>query len=289
MEWSTGLIDNGHQVEYLPVPERSILELNGQFDVLIYAGIPIQLLSEFDKFKSLHPHVKIIGATDHWEDYYRSLKGVVDFFIGCIDCVPTVRSTFQSNGFSYYEVPLAGNHRLFRKLDEKKIYDACFIGNLSHGYRGEDKFLYPILDDPKFTCFLGGMTYKNYTRGFVDYQSHNLVRNQTRVNLNFHVPYQKPNTGIPKDRVDLNQSVYNIALSGNFQLCDHPWVDSMFNGNVVVGNEENWKELFEYYLSHEDEREALSYNARIIAERDHTWKVRMDHFINTTFRNHYEK
>lgn len=284
LEWSYGLADLGYDTKYLPVPNHSILEIDEEVDLLVYAGINDSLIEDFETFKKRQPNVKIIGAADHWKDCYTKLKGIVDFFLGAFESIPHVTKQYNDNGFRYYNVPLAANHRLFYKMDVPKIYDACFIGNLSHGYRGEDIFLYPILDN--YRCYLGGITYKNYTNGFTPYQEHNLIRNQTAINLNFHVPYQKPGMGNPIDRVDCNQSVFNIALSGNFQMCDHPLVLEYFKGNVILGNEDNWKELFDYYLNNPVEREEKAYQTMLIAQKDHTWVARMTQFINL-LNKHY--
>jgi len=288
LEWYYGLQDLGYNVSYLPIPEHSILEIDEEVDILIYAGIPdsFEYLKQFEQFKSRFPKCKIIGAGDAWRDNYINFKDIVDFFITTQHECPSLMQSYESNGFKLYSVPLAANHRLFNKIDTPKIYDACFIGNLSHGYRGEDKFLYPILDNERYTCILGGMTYGKYQNGFIPYQEHNAIRNATRVNLNFHVPYQKPNRGEHYDRVDLNQSVYNIALSGNFQLCDHPLVETLFDGNIVIGDETNWLELFEYYLNHPAEREAKADKAMKIAKQSHTWLVRMQELMEI-IRLHY--
>jgi hypothetical protein len=288
LEWSYGLIDLGHDVLLVPTNQGSILDINEEYDILVYAGIPIEKLWEFEQFKIRYPKTIIIGATDHWKNGYERFKGIVTFFIGCFESIPNVKETFTKNGFKYYNIPLAANHRLFKKLQTTKIYDSSFIGTFSHGYRFEDKFLYPILDNDKYTSFLGGVTYGKYKNGFIPYDQHNLIRNQTKINLNFHVPYQKPNMGNPIDRVDCNQSVFNIALSGNFQLCDHPLVIDYFQGNVILGDETNWLELFEYYLNNDNEREELAYNAMIITQNNHTWISRMEQFVDL-INNNYGK
>lgn len=288
LEWYYGLYDLDYDVSYLPIPEHSILEIVDDVDILIYAGIPdsIEYLTQFTQFKLKFPKCKIIGTCDVWKDNYINFKDIVDFFITTQHECPTVTNLYNTNGFKLYNVPLAANHRLFYKTDTAKIYDACFIGNLTHGYRGEDKFLYPILDDSRYTSFLGGMTYKQYQSGFIPYAEHNVIRNSTAINLNFHVPYQKPNRGEHYDRVDLNQSVYNIALSGNFQLCDHPLVDTLFSGSIVVGDESNWLELFDYYLHHPGEREEKAIIAKQITEQSHTWLVRMQELMQI-IQSHY--
>lgn len=286
LEWYHGLCDLGYEAYYLPTPQHSILELADEVDLLIYAGIQPEALDQFEEFKKRYPYTKIVGACDHWKPDYKKFTGVVDFFIGALESIPHVKDQYNSNGFKYYNIPLAANHRIFSKIDTPKIYDACFIGNLSHGYRGEDRFLYPILD--KYNCFLGGMTYGKYTHGFIPYREHNPIRNQSAININFHVPYQKPGKGDPMDRVDCNQSVFNIALSGNFQLCDHPLVIQYFKGNVVLGDEDNWLELFEYYLHNKKEREEKAYQAMVIAQTEHTWLVRMKQFMDI-LKKHYER
>jgi hypothetical protein len=280
-EWATGFAEMiDWDVAYLPVPEYSILQIQESVDVLVYAGIGISQIEDFKIFKQNNPNTIIVGAADHWKPEYTLLQGIVNFFIGAIDLFPSVKAEYKINGFDYYTIALAANSGLFYKQENTdKIYDACFIGNLSHGYRYEDKYLYPILDNPKYNCFLGGMTYGKYQQGFIPYQAANTVRNQTKINLNFHVPYQHEGLGEFPDRIDCNQSVFNIALSGNFQLCDHKLAGEYFEGNVVIADESNWLEIFEYYLNHEKEREEKAYNAMLIAQNHHTWLARMKSFI----------
>ena len=40
LEWYYGLYDLGYDVLYLPIPDHSILEIDEEVDILIYAGIP---------------------------------------------------------------------------------------------------------------------------------------------------------------------------------------------------------------------------------------------------------
>lgn len=290
LEWSYGLIDLGYETLYLPIPQHSVTEIDEPADVLVYAGIPADdyHLQQFLQFKNKFPDCKIIGATDQWRAGYEQFKNVVDFFIMTQHENNSLVKSFNDNGFKLYSVPLAGNHRLFHKISKPELYDASFIGNLTHGYRGEDKFLYPILDNNNYNCFLGGISYGRYQNGFLPYDQHNDIRNSTKINLNFHVPYQKPNKGDDLDRVDLNQSVFNIALSGNFQLCDHPLVHDIFKGTIPIGNEENWLELFEYYLHQPDLRYEMAFHAKLIAEQQHTWIVRMKEFIEIVNKHFLE-
>lgn len=287
LEWSYGLKDLGYTVDYLPIPQSTLHSITEHYDMLVYAGVPVEKLQEFTSFKNKFPKTKIIGATDHWRNGYEHFKGIVDFFIGCFESIPSVKQIFNQHGYQFYNIPLAANHRFFYKKEIEKVYDASFIGTFSHGYRFEDVFLYPILNNCKYKCFLGGVTYGNYQNGFIKYEDHNIIRNQTKINLNMHVPYQKPNMGIPVDRVDCNQSIFNIAASGNFQLCDHPLANDYFKGNVAVGDSQNWLELFEYYLHNDEEREEKAYNAKQICMAEHTWIERMKQFL-TLCKEHYD-
>jgi len=279
LEWSYGLLDLGYQTYYVPTEQYQILKSIPEVDLLVYAGPNIHLLETFKFLKNKYPNMLIVGAASEWNNDFILFNGLIDFFVGAIDFHPTVKEQFNQNGFDWYNVALAANHKLFYKEEKEKIYDTCFIGNLSHGYRFEDKYLYPILDNNKYNCFLGGMKYGKYQHGFIPYQEHNQIRNQTKINLNFHVPYQLPGQGQWPDRSDCNQSVFNIALSGNFQLCDHPLAQEYFKGNVVVADESNWLELFEYYLNHPEEREEKAYQAMLICQEEHTWLARMKQFI----------
>lgn len=282
--WAYGLMDLGYKVDFLPIPQYSILSTIDDYDVLIYPFIEEKHLSMFETYKTQHPNTKIIGCRDEWDGNYLKFKDIINFFVAALDSTPTVKAKYNKNGFNFYNIPLAGNNKLFYKTQEKKIYDACFIGTLAHGYRKEDKFLYPILD--KYNCFLGGMNYKNYTKGFIPYENHNPIRNQSEININFHYDYQIKGKGSIEDkpqyqldRDDCNQSVFNIALSGNFQLCDHPTASKLFKNNIVFADESDWGEKFSYFLHNKQEREELAYNAMVIAQKEHTWEKRMEQFV----------
>ena len=292
--WFYGLDQLGYNPKYLPIPNYSITQLTEEPDVLIYPYIEENLLSDFEFFKKKFPLTKIIGCRDDWSPFNLKLKDIVDFFVIPLDSTPSVVKEYNENNFNAYNIPLGGNNIAFSKMDMHKHYDACFIGTLAHGDRGEDSYLYPILEKYP-TSFLGGMVYKNFRTGFVPYEVSNSYRNSSKINLNFHYDYQIKGKGdindLPKyglDRNDLNQSVHNIALSGNFQLCDHPSLIEVYKGNIAVADKSNWLEMFEYYLNKPKEREELAYNAMLIAQNEHTWKVRMEHFIDV-LNKHYEK
>jgi hypothetical protein len=161
LEWCYGLTDLGYDAAYLPIPEHSILEIDESVNILVYAGVPDtdEYIKQFSEFKNKYPLCKIIVTTDTWKTGYVNFKNIIDFFVMTQHSNESLVRIFNENDYTLYSVPLAANHRLFYKIDQSEIYDASFIGNLTHGYRGEDKFLYPILNNNNYTCFLGGMSY----------------------------------------------------------------------------------------------------------------------------------
>ena len=292
--WYLGLADLGLTPKYLPIPQYSLSQIQDEFDVIVYPVIEPKHLPEFEDYKKRFPKTKIIGCRDEWVPSNLKFKDLVDFFVIPLDSTPSVVKEYKKNGFKAYNMPLAGNKHLFFKSDIAEYYDACFIGTLGHGYRKEDKYLYPILDKYN-NSFLGGMVYRKFQHGFIPYELANGYRNSSKINLNFHYDYQIKGKGSPSDignkkldRNDINQSVFNIALTGRFQLCDHPSVIDAFKNNIVVANEDDWMETFEYYLHKPKERFELAHKAMLIAQKEHTWEVRMLQFLKI-LKKHYEK
>lgn len=275
-EWGHGFLDLGHDVDFYPIEQYTISScVNKSYDLIVYVG-NINV-NEFQLLKQYNPDVKIVVAADVMQPHFIQLNGLVEFFITTQHACPELVKQFNDIGFDLKHVPLAGNNHLFYPLDTVKQYDICFIGTLAHGYREEDKYLYPFID--KYNFFLAGMQYKNFGVPFLAYDQSNDIRNKSKININFHYDYQRLGEGSPADRVDLNQSVYNIALAGAFQICDHHLVSDLFDDSIIVADSKHWPELIEYYMHHDDERNALAKRSYEIAIKKHTWKARMQEFL----------
>jgi len=275
-EWGYGFLDLGHEVDFYPTEHYTIsVCITKTYDLIVYVGnINIH---EFELLKQHNPNVKIVVAADAVQSHYNQLKGLVEFFITTQHECPTLAKQFNEIGFDLKHVPLAGNNHLFYPRDIEEQFDICFIGTLAHGYREEDKYLYPFID--KYNFFLAGMRYKNFGVPFLAYDQANEIRNKSKININFHYDYQRFGEGNPTDRVDLNQSVYNIALTGAFQICDHHLVSELFDGSIIVADSSQWPELIEYYIHNDVERNALAKRSYEIAIEKHTWKARMQEFL----------
>lgn len=275
-EWGYGFIDLGHEVDFYPIEHHTLLScISKKYDLIVYVG-NINV-NEFDLVKQHNPNVKIVVAADAIQPKFYQLHGLVDFFITTQHSCPSLVKQFKEIGFDLRHIPLAGNNHLFYPTQSEKYHDICFIGTLAHGYRGEDKYLYPFVD--KYNFFLAGMQYKNFGVPFLSYDQSNDIRNKSKININFHYDYQRFGEGSPIDRIDLNQSVYNIALAGAFQICDHHLVSELFDGSIIVADSAQWPELIEYYIHHDNERNQLAKQSYEIAIEKHTWKARMQEFL----------
>lgn len=275
-EWGYGFLDLNHEVDFYPIEYHSISScMDKSYDLIVYVGnIDVR---EFEKLKHNTPNVKIVVAADTMQPHFYQLKGLVEFFITTQHACPTLVNQFKEIEFDLNHIPLAGNNHLFYPIESEKNHDICFIGTLAHGYRGEDKYLYPFIE--KYNFFLAGMKYKNYGVPFLEYNQSNEIRNKSKININFHYDYQRLGEGTPADRIDLNQSVYNIALSGGFQICDHHLVSELFGDSIIVADSTEWPELIEYYLHDDNARNNLAKKSYDIAIEKHTWKARMQEFL----------
>ena len=108
----------------------------------------------------------------------------------------------------------------------------------------------------------------------------NEIYNSTKVNINFHYWDQKCQIKDPQTRIDFNGRVFEIALAGGFQLCDHPFIKDYFGEGIVSSSPELWEETFDFYLNNDNARNDLVIKAQKVALENHTWKSRMQQLVN---------
>jgi len=270
--WADGLIKLGHNVYNIP-HKYDISQVSQYLDVIIYFDIMLDNMSinSFRQYKKLNPNCKIIGIIgSEYKEKYKEYSDIIDLW-----CSITYYNSAIDNKFeNLLYVPLAANEDIFYPINDKSnLYDCSFIGqfgNTGHGYRKENIYLYPILDNKKLHNFMAGFEYNNYKHNFIQYNFLNNIYNSTKINLNFHYDNQKS-----KNRCDFNGRVYEVAMSGNFQLCDHPYLKNVFGNSIGYSDENSWLDTFYYYLEHTSERIELAEESRKIALENHTWKQRM--------------
>ena len=279
--WSSGFRKLGHQCYELPSITYSILDLDQDVDLLVLFDPNATRINDILEFKKIHLKCKIIFLCSTYYEWYQKIEEYIDIWAVVRHNNLKLQELFEARKLKFVHIPLAANEDLFYPIPEKKEFDVSFIGQLCHGDRGENHYLFPVIDK-KYKGFYSGFSYKNIQYPFYTHNSLNLVYNKTKVNLNFHYPHQKNKIQTDINTyLDFNGRVFEIALSGNFQLCDNEYVNDIgFKDGVIIGNENNWLELIEYYLKNEDLRIKCASKAKETALQYHTWTKRMESVIN---------
>jgi spore maturation protein CgeB len=274
--WIEGLIKNGHQAIALPSNDFKLDSLRiTDADYIILMEVPSK--HNLEALKQNNPDVKIVLVGFNYNATVVELKDYVDFWFELHYKHTFADKLFEENNIKLHQLPLAASEDIFKPLGQEKIFDLSFIGQFGergHGYREEDIYLYPLKNSEL----------KGYYSGFDSFPPTrhtdlNYVYNLTRVNLNFHYPFQKEETEWLESRLDFNGRVFELALSGNFQLCDLPHIVDYFEDGVTFTSKEDWKDTFNYYLHNKEAREEKARIAREIALEKHTWKSRMKQFL----------
>lgn len=274
--WIEGLVKNGHEVASLSSYVHKLhTVIIGNADYIILMELPNKKSLEI--FKQNNPDIKVVLVGFQYNVEAILLKDYVDFWFELHYKHDAMEEFFNYNGLELHMLPLAASEDIFKPLEQEKKFDLSFIGqfgNKGHGYREEDIYLYP----------LKSLGLKGYYSGFdsfpqTPHEDLNTVYNSTKVNLNFHYYYQKNQLENLESRLDFNGRVFELAMSGNFQLCDLPHVSDLFQNGVTFTSKEDWKDTFNYYLHNTEAREEQARIARDIALEKHTWKSRMKEFL----------
>jgi spore maturation protein CgeB len=257
-----------------------------KFDLVIGMSLPTKQKEEFDFieylkiFKDQQPDCKILGTKLIPKEEDIQYKGLIDCWVSLVDSYPTAEKKFNEFGFTFIYIPLAADEHIFYPLFLNKRADVSFIGTLNHSENRHPKeYLYDVIDANRFTYILCGFPYKDLKfipNVGIAHSVLNKIYNEVRVNLNFHYDSQK---GEIDDRLDFNARTFEVALSGNFQICDHPLLKKYFGDAIPNIGREEWLDAIEYYKNNETERNTMASKAREIVLKNHTWKIRMSQFL----------
>lgn len=210
---------------------------------------------------------------------------VVDFWFDCGYSHPVYEEWFGSRQQNFISVLEATNLDTFHKIHNTQLQerDYSFIGQFGergHGFRDQDKYLFPFVEDSSIKGYLFGFEYRPYVAmQHIRYSDLNLVYNASKVNLNFHYARQK------NEVLVLNKRTFDIAASGNFQLVDHPLYTQLLGLPHYSDPKEYW-EAFYYYLNNEKERSVVVEKALQEVRKNHTWEVRMINLIKQVYEIH---
>jgi len=277
--WYTGLVQND-KIVYQLGHNEALNNVEEKLDVVIYFDLPTNSI-EIDilrRYKNENKNTIIVGIVgDKFKSVFNEYKDCIDVWCSMMYSYDSLEKTFNNNGMDLYFLPLAADHEIFFPTNSKKIYDVSFIGqfgNTGHGYRREDKYLYPLLERKELKKYMSGFNYNGESYSFTKYSELNNIYNSTKVNLNFHYDNQKTD-----DRIDFNGRTYEIAMSGNVQLCDHPACQDVFDGHMFWQYENKWVEYVNGLLYNQTNAQEFCQKNRNYFIDKHSWKTRMKTLI----------
>jgi spore maturation protein CgeB len=110
---------------------------------------------------------------------------------------------------------------------------------------------------------------ENFYKGALSRTECPAIYSQCKMMLNIHNPSMADGG---------NLSTFEIPASGGFQVIDHYWPEWFIEGKEVVSfsSIEQLKQLIDYYLKHEEEREEIAQRGRERTLRDHTYEKRFE-------------
>lgn len=280
--WIEGMEALGHTCYGLQSHLHNINDVDEAVDVVVFMGMHTLNFEDVVKFKDRWPDTKLVAVCFGFSEEYIKLKPYIDLWVEHTYKHDLADELFLKAGMKLVHVPLATSPSLFNisTTNQTKIYDVSFVGSFGdrggHGYRDQDTYLDPILQSNLKGAFGGFYNYPS-----VPVYKLKEIYSSTKINLNFHYPYQKTQSTDPATCIDFNSRVFDIAASSGFQLCDHPYVGDLFDGGVVYTSKEDWLDAFNYYLHNEQARLEMSEIAYREVLEKHTWKVRMISLLNT--------
>jgi glycosyltransferase involved in cell wall biosynthesis/tetratricopeptide (TPR) repeat protein len=152
----------------------------------------------------------------------------------------------------------------FKPMPCEKIYDICFVGNLHpHVQRQRSKMLEERLPrwSQRYRVFVGNVYGEDYVR----------VLNQSKIVFNRSILGHA------------NMRVFETLGCGSLAMIeDTNWQTKQLfreGEHLVVYNDENIDDVFDYYLTHDDERERIAAAGRAEALARHTYAHRAEQIV----------
>lgn len=193
----------------------------------------------------------------------------------------------QSCGVDAFFIPQAVDESLYYKMNTKKVWDIVFAGDIFHSEKRK-KIVPSVVNkyNQCSICIWG--EYKPIYKDFVKWllrEKRDVYRNRNTNVEQLNIDYNKArivlNVHHEQQRNGANPKVFEIAMSGAYQICDaNPYLEEVFqNGEVgLFHNETELYELIDYALTHDmSEKSEKAY--QIVLE-NHTLSSRLKHVLN---------
>lgn len=193
------------------------------------------------------------------------------------------RDAYESVGIPYLTMPFGADPDLMRPLALEPQFDVVFVGGLDHRQGGVEYITALAQRVHLDQCLFVGSGFDKFgvARQQVAYgPAINVLYNLGRVCVNFHSTEQKQGARL---RSDLNNRVFDLAMAGRAQVCDHPAaVRECFPGDeiAVAEDPQEWAGLVAGLLAMPSTaRDDLGSRARAVALASHTWCHRGQVFL----------
>jgi hypothetical protein len=273
-----GINDHGWQVIYsddCPSPKADILV------VPMGGGQDFGSVQAMRRFAG--PVVLYVPPAHEWFDQclLNRIFGRVIFAYGT-DCSNFSKKMYARVGIDYHYLPFASDPEMMKPLHLPHPYDVVFVGSLEHATR-RMMFLEPLIKalDKRPSLFIGsGWRIYDIPDQLIAWGPLlNIVYNLGKVCVNIHADAQIQGKDM---RLDLNNRVFDLAMSGCCQVCDNPeGVRECFSEDeVAIADKPNeWVDLVMHMLNHPADAEAYRQKAFNRALNEHTWYKRAGEFI----------
>jgi len=228
---------------------------------------------------------KIVFFTDDDWQFYPISRHFARSFDWIITTYPDRLPLYSQHGYDNIILSQYGcNQNVFGNLKLAKVYDVTFIG-APHGNR-TDLIRFLIAKGIDIKVF--GAGWKRYPDlvgkwgGYLSDAKMARIICKTRINLN-------PSRSYDDRSIQLKGRTFEIAGCGGFQLTEHqPDLYKFYNrGTEIVTYTSNGQllDLIQYFLKHEEEREAIARNAYARTMADHTWEKRLHDILESIENN----
>lgn len=243
---------------------------------------------DIDKFQS---DISFVGSLYDKKISYDALMNLPEYYKGYLEAV--MQAQVNIYGYNFLEELLTDdivnglNKYVHLNLDnnfigsEKMIYASTFLGvkvTSMERMRILDILSREFSVDLYSSSDIKTLPFVNY-RGKVNYYTEMpKVFFLSKINLN--MTFRNIKTGIPLRIFDIMGAGGFVLTNYQEELLDH-FIDGV--DLVIYENIEDLQYKIRYYLGHEEERKQIAYNGYKKVKESHTYKVRFDKIIETTF------
>ena len=268
----------GYEVEYRFREDYDDLRLKNAGNVIYFKG--------YYNFEKL-PIDDKKGRKTVLYVYY--LEGLHPKILGEVDAVASASKRFieeyvLSNGYKGQYIPQYTNKERFKEASSEadKQFEVLFVGS-DHTGKGRKSVDYALMANANLSVF-GKFWDKSLGRdvlkgSYIDNDELYKYYGNAKIVLNDH----------RKDMAYwgfVSNRIYDVSASGGFVFTDYVKEIEVEYGDSIVmyKNKEEFKEKLEYYLEHEDERNALAKKAQKITLEKFTNEVAAKKFVEI-FKN----